>query len=119
MRSAARGKRTSDVEVTNLSKHGFWILVEGRELCVAFGHFPWFREAPVGHILDVELPGPDHLYWPKLDVDLSVESIEQPEAFPLISRAPPGGVALPVGRKRKSERARPRAAGRPRSPRSS
>ena len=113
MRSAARGKRTSDVEVTNLSKHGFWILVEGRELFVAFGHFPWFREAPVGHILDVELPGPDHLYWPKLDVDLSVESIEQPEAFPLVSRAPAGGVALPTRRKRG-----PRPARRPRATRS-
>jgi hypothetical protein len=75
------------VEITNLSKHGFWLLIRDRELFVAFKHFPWFREAPVGEILDVELQGPGHLYWPKLDVDLSVESIETPEAFPLVSRA--------------------------------
>jgi hypothetical protein len=28
-------------------------------------------------------PTPDHLYWPDLDVDLSVESIRHPERFPL------------------------------------
>jgi hypothetical protein len=29
---------------------------------------------------------PDHLYWPDLDIDLSLESIRHPENFPLISR---------------------------------
>jgi hypothetical protein len=100
MRSAARGRPTSGVEITNLSKHGFWLLTQDRELFVAFEHFPWFREAPVGHILDVELQGPGHLYWPKLDVDLSVESIEKPEAFPLVSQVLPGGATRPARRKR-------------------
>jgi hypothetical protein len=36
---------------------------------------------------DVEWPTPDHLYWPQLDVDLSVRSIRDPSAFPLISRS--------------------------------
>jgi hypothetical protein len=95
-------RRTSRVEITNLSKHGFWILVQDRELFVAFEHFPWFREAPVGHILDVEMPGPDHLYWPKLDVDLSVESVEKPDDFPLVSRVSPRvpSKARSAGRKR-------------------
>jgi hypothetical protein len=26
------------------------------------------------------------LYWPKLDIDLAVESIEHPERYPLVSR---------------------------------
>jgi hypothetical protein len=36
----------------------------------------------------VKRPAPHHLYWPDLDVDLAVESIEHPERFPLVSRAP-------------------------------
>jgi hypothetical protein len=28
----------------------------------------------------------DHLYWPQLDVDLSVDSIRHPENFPLVSK---------------------------------
>jgi hypothetical protein len=31
MKSAKRGKRTLDVEVTNVSKHGFWLLMGGKE----------------------------------------------------------------------------------------
>jgi Protein of unknown function (DUF2442) len=86
MRSATRGKRTSDVEITNLSKHGFWILVEDRELFAPFDEFPWFKQASVDQILKVEMPGPGHLYWPDLDVDLAIESLESPTAFPLVSR---------------------------------
>lgn len=71
--------------MTNISRHGFWIYLAGRELFVSFREFPWFAEAPVSKVLHVEWPAPDHLYWPDLDVDLSVLSIERPEEFPLVS----------------------------------
>ena len=87
MRSAQRGKRTSVVEVTNVSLHGLWLLLGERELFLPFDKFPWFRDAPIAKLVRVELPSPDHLYWPGLDVDLAVESIEHPERFPLVSKA--------------------------------
>ena len=74
---------TSAVEVTNISAHGFWVLLGDRELFLAFDDFPWFRDAPFGAILNVERPQPHHLYWPQLDVDVSVDSIEHPERYPL------------------------------------
>jgi hypothetical protein len=86
MKSGERGLDTSPLEVTNISKHGFWLLLEERELFVPFFDFPWFQQAPVSAILNVERPNADHLYWPDLDVDLAVESIEHPERFPLVSR---------------------------------
>ena len=86
MKSAKLGKHTSDVEITNVSKHGFWLLIGANERFVAFEQFPWFREAPIGHLLNVELPSPRHLYWPDLDVDIAVESIDHPERFPLVSK---------------------------------
>ncbi len=43
MRSELRGAHTSDVEVTNVSPHGFWLLVDDRELFVPFKTFPWFE----------------------------------------------------------------------------
>jgi len=86
MKSAKLGRRTSPVEVTNVSKHGFWLLIGDRERFVPFERFPWFREAPIGHLLNVELPSAHHLYWPDLDVDIAVESIDHPERFPLISK---------------------------------
>ena len=86
MTSAARGVSTSPVEVTNISQHGFWLLLEDEELFLPFSAFPWFRDAAVGKILHVELPSANHLYWPELDVDLAVASIRHPEQFPLVSK---------------------------------
>ena len=87
MTSAALGANISQVEVTNISRHGFWILLNDEELFLSFSEFPWFRDVAVGKILHIELPSPNHLYWPDLDVDLAVESIRHPERFPLVSQA--------------------------------
>lgn len=86
MKSAAPGTPTSEVEVTNISEHGFWILLHEKELFLPFENFPWFKNATVGDICRVELPSSHHLYWPTLDIDLAVESIEKPERFPLVSK---------------------------------
>jgi hypothetical protein len=80
------GSTTSAVEVTHISKHGFWLLLGDEELLLPFEQFPWFRSATVEQISEVEHPSPDHLYWPHLDVDLSVQSIRHPDAFPLVAR---------------------------------
>ena len=89
MKSEPLGKNTSAVEVANISEHGFWLLVNGAEHFVPFKEFPWFKGAAVGSILKVTLPHPGHLYWPDLDIDLAVESIEHPERFPLVSKGNP------------------------------
>jgi hypothetical protein len=87
MKSEKLGKNTSDPEVTHVSKHGFWLLLSDKEFFVPFSEFPWFKNAPIGAILRVEWFEPDHLHWPDLDVDLSLESIEHPDRFPLISKS--------------------------------
>ena len=80
------GESTLKVEVTNVSKHGFWLLLGDVELFVPFSEFPWFKDAPIAKILHVEQPQPHHLFWPDLDVDLAVESIRHPQKFPLVAR---------------------------------
>lgn len=86
MRSAAPGSSTSQVEVTNVSPHGLWLFIGERELFVPFRDFPWFKGASIEEVTNVQLPSPHHLYWPDLDVDLAVESIEHPERYPLVSQ---------------------------------
>ena len=86
MRSAARGPATSAPEVTHVSSRGIWLLVDERERFLPYAQFPWFRDAVLRDVLNVEQPGRDHLRWPALDVDLSVRSIIDPAAFPLVSR---------------------------------
>ncbi len=89
MRSGRRGESTLVAEVANISANGFWLLVDERELFVPFKQFPWFRAATIGQLLNVRQPHKHHLYWPDLDVDLAVDSIEHPERYPLVSKAPP------------------------------
>lgn len=86
MTFATLGSSTSPVEVTHISRHGFWLLLDDEELFLPFSEFPWFKDAAVGKIVHVELPSSNHLYWPDLDVDLAVDSIRHPEQFPLVSR---------------------------------
>jgi hypothetical protein len=87
MSSEPLGIGTSGVEITNITAHGVWLLAGDRELFMSYEAFPWFKDVPIGKILKVEEPAPGHFYWPELDVDLGIQSIEHPERFPLRSRA--------------------------------
>ena len=86
MTSETLGENISAPEVTNISAHGLWVLVGDQELFLSHEDFPWFKDVPIGNIIKIEEPSPGHLYWPELDVDLGVESIKNPERFPLKSR---------------------------------
>ena len=90
MKSKNVGASTADVEVTSISRHGFWLYLGGRELFVSFQEFPWFADAPVAKVTNVKWPSPNHLYWPELDLDLSVDSIERPGDFPVVFEPAPG-----------------------------
>ena len=82
-------KAFTSVELTNISRHGFWLLLGEREVFLSFKDFPWFRDAAIREISNVQRPHPHHLYWPDLDIDLAVDSIEHPERYPLVSKARP------------------------------
>ena len=87
MNSEPRGLNTSDVEITNVSRHGVWMLVRGRELFMSYEDFPWFMEAPIGKVLNVQEPTLGHFHWPELDIDLGLETIEHPGRFPRKARS--------------------------------
>jgi hypothetical protein len=74
------------LEVANFSRHGFWLLTSGDEHFLQFADLPWFRDAPVRHILNVEEPTPGHYYWPDPDVDLSLSIIRSPGRHPLTAK---------------------------------
>jgi hypothetical protein len=94
------GKNTSAIEVTNISEHGIWLLVGPEELFLPYEKFPWFQTATVEQIRNVERHSDHHLYWPALDVDLSLNSIRDPERYPLVSRAAQQGAAADAAKRR-------------------
>ncbi len=80
------GTPISEVEVSLASNQGFWLLIDDEELFVPFSEFPWFKKASIEAVTSVEKASADHLYWPLLDIDLSIQSIRNPAAFPLLSK---------------------------------
>jgi hypothetical protein len=96
-KSSVRGARTS-AEVLGLTPHALWLLVGGKEYMLDFKRFPWFRSAAIADVCDLTFEHGYHLHWPKLDIDLHLDSLEHPERFPLLSkkRAPRTKTTKPV-----------------------
>ncbi len=101
MKSFARGKVTSPplriggsakavvaekVEVQNISKFGLWLYVAGKEFFLSYDKHPWFKDATVAEISNIEFLFGHHLHWPDLDVDLDLDSLEHPEKYPLMAK---------------------------------
>jgi uncharacterized protein DUF2442 len=81
------GKNISAVEVTNISTHGVWLLTHNKEMFMSYEDFPWFKDQVVKSIINVEEQSPGHFYWPDIDVDLTEETIDAPERFPLKAKS--------------------------------
>ncbi len=79
------GQNISEVEVTNISSNGFWLLSKGCEMFLSFDDFPWFKKSTIDDIVDVKEITDNHFYWEKLDIDLTKEIIEHPSQFPLVA----------------------------------
>ena len=86
MRSSAPGKSTSLAEVQDITRHGIWLFVKGREFMLSFEDYPWFMDAAISAVHKVQLLHGSHLYWPELDVDLDLASLENPERYPLVAK---------------------------------
>jgi hypothetical protein len=97
-----------------VSGHGFWLFLDEREHFVSFDQFPWFRDASIAALCNVERASAHHLFWPDLDVDLATESILHPDRFPLVSQVRPK--KSPRAADKRLQRARAKALA-PRPPR--
>jgi Protein of unknown function (DUF2442) len=82
MKSKLSGNGTSEVEVTQISIGGIWILIDDKEFFLPFENFPEFRNATVGAIHNVQLVDNHRLHWPELKIDLSLDLIGKPEHIP-------------------------------------
>lgn len=80
------GLDTFQPEITHVSAHGLWLILDNEELHLPFVQFPWFKSATIAQLNAIERPSKDHLYWPELDIDLALDSIKHPEKFPLIAQ---------------------------------
>lgn len=84
MKSKKHGKNTSDIEISHISIHGIWVSVAESEYFLPFEQYPWFKNASISDIQNIQLLHTHHLRWPDLDLDLDLDSLKNPEFYPLL-----------------------------------
>jgi hypothetical protein len=72
--------------VLDIGVRGVRLLRRNEELFLSYDDFPWFKDQPKRKIENVAEVSPGHFHWPEIDVDLCLESIRDPEKFPLKAR---------------------------------
>jgi len=83
MKLLRNGKNILKVNVEKTSSFGIWILVKGKEYFLSYEEYPFFKRRALKSVKNVKIIHGFHLYWPELDVDLSIDNLEHPEKYPL------------------------------------
>ena len=83
-RSSVPGTDILEAEVVQIDSHGVWLNVRKLEYFLSYDEYPWFKNAKIDQILNIELLHENHLYWSDLDVDLSINILSNPDSYTLI-----------------------------------
>lgn len=76
------GNNTS-VKVLTITANGILLSIPDGDFFLNYNDFPWFKNASVNDVFDVEMEGDSAVRWDKLNVDLEIESILHPEKYPV------------------------------------
>ena len=75
---------STSVDVLMINDKGVMISVMGQDYFLSYNRVPWMRDATINEVLNVQMSGKNAIEWPKLDVDLEVDSLRHPERYPLL-----------------------------------
>lgn len=76
-------KKVEVAEVQSISNQGIWIKVDNREFFLPFYEYPWFLEAKIEQIYNLEFFNNKHLHWPELNIDIDIRVLEYPMVQPI------------------------------------
>jgi len=79
------GTNTS-VKVLAIVSNGIMIEVYGNVFFLPYNSNPWFENAKISDVFNIEPVGRIGIRWNALDVDLAIESLIHPEKYPLIAK---------------------------------
>lgn len=74
------------VNVRSIMPDGILVSLLGKDYYLSYERLPWFRDAKVSDIFNVEMIGNYGIRWNRLDVDLEIESLMYPEKYPLVMK---------------------------------
>lgn len=73
-------------KVLMINDKGIMLSVKGNDYFISFNRIPWLKSASIADALNVKMSGRNAIEWPKLDVDLEIDSLKRPERYPLIMK---------------------------------
>jgi len=73
-------------EVTNISQFGIWLVASGSEFFISYRDYPVFEGAPLISLANVKADFEGNLHWPALDADIELDSLKNPNQYPLQCR---------------------------------
>lgn len=76
----------TSANVLMINDKGLMLSVLGQDYFISFNRLPWMKDAAVRDVLDVQMCGDDAIEWPKLDIDLEIDSLKHPERYPLVMK---------------------------------
>ena len=76
----------TSANVLMINDKGLMLSVLGQDYFISFNRLPWMKDAAIRDVLDVQMCGDDSIEWPKLDIDLEIDSLKHPERYPLVMK---------------------------------
>ena len=76
----------TSANVLMINDKGLMLSVLGQDYFISFNRLPWMKDAAIRDVLDVQMCGDDAIDWPKLDIDLEIDSLKHPERYPLVMK---------------------------------
>lgn len=73
-------------EVTHISRHGIWLLLDNKELFLPHDDYPEFQDADAERVRNVQRLRFNHLQWPDLDMTLEIQSLGRADHPPVARR---------------------------------
>jgi hypothetical protein len=74
------------VKVHAIVSNGITIEAYGNVYFLPYSTNPWFENAAIADVFNIEPVGRTGVRWDALDVDLAIESLTHPEKYPLIAK---------------------------------
>lgn len=81
-----KNKELTQVRVLMINDKGIMLSVKGNDYFISYNRIPWMKNACISDALDVQMSGRNAIEWPKLDIDLEIDSLKHPERYPLIMK---------------------------------
>ena len=76
----------TSANVLMINDKGLMLSVLGQDYFISFNRLPWMKDAAIRDVLDVQMCSDDAIEWPKLDIDLEIDSLKHPERYPLVMK---------------------------------